>query len=418
MADSLWIDELTFLQWEDDELTVLVDTPWIALKGAGDERQAYAEFSHSGGFDDDYTFPDFSALKNLFNSSASSPNNATKIKNNLMPDNLGTNGTSVLLPIETSTIKADGTAIASAEANYLTYAEILTGPLGYASGTFLHMTDTTNGTENALLKMAWVVQWYQYMSYTQYYAKQTRTALDSFFDAIEQRQMTLSVNYDYNSTTSTLVRADATYTNPPNAPVNIYVTNDLNETSPWSTEQEVWDYTVSAFNGEESTADWQTSGFSDQPLSAQTTMSIDRDLGPDDITEYDSQIIRKQVRFKINESFRALSPNKFTAALHFYFNLTTVGSSDFNNLGVGIDEDESKFLELTADGSGWYYLEPVTSPDYDEFTPPTRPSTTDTVLKTEGFDAIALNNEGSGHVNDIFVEVNNPDGTAFAYYNP
>lgn len=419
MADSLWIDELTFAQWEDDELTVIVDTPWRALKGAGDERQAYAEQTHSSGFDADYTFPDFSDLKSLFASGSGSPNNAVKIKNNLMPDNLGVSGSAVLSTVETSTIKADGTAIASAEANYLTYAEILTGPLGYASGTFLHMTDTANGIDNALLRMAWVVQWYRYMSYTKYFAKQLDTGIDNFFDEVEHRSMVLNVGYDYNSTTNTFIGANAFYTNPPNGTVDLYATNDLNEAAPFSTEQEVWDYTVATFDGELATADWEsmTGGGT---IRSTATMTIDRDLGPDDITEYSANIEQRQVRFKVNESFRALSPDKFQAALYFYFYITEPAASitTFNNLGVGLDEDESKFLELTADVSEWYYLEPVTAPDFDDFTPPTRPITTDIVTNSEGYEGFALNNEGGGHTNDIIVETNDPAGTAFEYYTP
>ena len=418
MADSLWLDQLTFAQWEDDTLTPLFDTPMIALKGAGDERQAYYEFTHSSGFDADNTFPDFSDLKSIFNASAGSPNNAVKIKNNLAPDNLGVGGTGVLSTVETSTIKADGTAIASAEANYLTYAEILTGPLGYASGTFLHMTDTGNGINNALARMEWVVQWYRYMSYTQYFIKQLQTGLDDFFDVIETRSMILTVSYDYNSTTSTFISASAIYTNSPNSPTDLYVTDDLNESSPFSTSQEVWDYTVATFEGELSTADWvSATGTAGTKATAQ--MEIDRDLGPDDITRYESSIEQTQVRFKVNESFRAASPAKFQAALHFYFYITEPAAfHTFSALGVGLNEDESQFNELVADGSDFYYLEPVTAPDFDVFTPPARPSGTEVVLEGEGYESFALNNEGGGHTADIFVETNNPDGTAFLYFNP
>jgi hypothetical protein len=230
--------------------------------------------------------------------------------------------------------------------------------------------------------------------------------------------MTLGVNYDYNSTTSTLVRVDATYSNPPNSPVNIYNTNDLNETAPFSSTQDVWDYTVSAFDGELSSADWQTAGTSDNSIRAVATMDITRDLGPDDLTNYDTNITQLQVRFKPNASFRAASPATYQAALHFYFYITEPAIGDFNALGVGLNEDESKFLELVVDGSGFYYLEPATAPDFDQFTPPTRPTTTTTISKIEGYDATALNNEGAGHANDIFVETNDPAGTAFEYYNP
>ena len=417
MADTKWLDPTgwTLADWEDDELTVLVDHLWAALKGAGDERQAFAERTHSSGFDADYIFPDFSALKNLFNGTSSSPNNATKIKNNLMPDNLYPNGNSSLVTVETSTIKADGTAITSAEANYLTYAEILTGPLDYASGTLLHMTDTSNGINKALLKMAWVVQWYRFMSYTKYYALTVDNVLGGFFSDRETRQMTQRVTYDYNSTTD-IASPSAFYTNPPNSPVNLYVTNDLNESAPFSTEQDVWDYTVATFEGQIATADWQSSvGLSHR---AEAIMTIDRDLGPDDTTDYRTTLSETQFRFKVNESKRAASPETFQAALHYYFYITNIDDAfyDFNALGVGLNEDESKFNELVADGSGWYYLAPTTAPDFDLFTPPTRPTTTTEVVKREGYRGRGLNEDSSTH--DIFVETNDPAGTAFEYYNP
>jgi len=266
--------------------------------------------------------------------------------------------------------------------------------------------------------MAWAVQWYKYMSYTQYFVKILQTGLDDFFDEIETRSMILTVSYDYNSTTSSFIGATANYTNPPNGTNNLYSTNDLNESSPFSTSQEVWDYTVSTFEGELSTADW-VSATATAGTKATAQMQIIRDLGPDDITEYEAGIEQTQVRFKVNESFRAASPATFQAALHFYFYITEPASfHTFSALGVGLNEDESQFNELVADGSDWYYLEPLTAPDFDVFTPPARPSGTETVLEGEGYESFALNNEGGGHTADIFVETNNPDGTAFEYYNP
>jgi len=124
MAVTKWLDPVnwTLAEWEDDTLTVFLAALWPSLKGAGDERQAYAEEAHEGGFDADYTFPDLATFSNFANADSGNPNNLEKITNNLMPDNLGVGGTGVLSTVETSTIKADGTAIASAEANYLTYS--------------------------------------------------------------------------------------------------------------------------------------------------------------------------------------------------------------------------------------------------------------------------------------------------------
>jgi len=61
----------------------------------------------------------------------------------------------------------------------------------------------------------------------------------------------------------------------------------------------------------------------------------------------------------------------------------------------------------------------VTTPDFDVYTPPTRPAGTATASKYEGYQCFALNNEAVGsHATDILVETNNTDGTAFEYYQP
>jgi hypothetical protein len=413
MATTKWLDPSgwTLADWEDDTLTVLVDHLWNTLKGAADERQAFAEFSHSGGFDSDNEFPNFSDLKNLFNSSASSPNNAVKIQNAVLnPD---------LTVVETDTIKADGTASGSAEADFLTLSQILTEIFSYASGTLLHMIDSTNGTENALLQMAWVKQWFQVMDYPEYYAQTVTPSGNDFFDELEVQFISTRVEYDYDvgSSSPGLDQAKCLIVSPTSvsSAVDIYVTNDLNETAPFSTSQEVYDYAVSQMDSERATRSWQTTvGALTENINQQVFYRLVRS-GTGTVDEWDYTIILAEsgrIRFKPNESLRALSPESFQAKLYEYFYLSKVTTIDFNNFGAGYNEGESKFLELTADGSGWYYMS-LESPDWTTFTIPADPGTDSTALKNEANQLNTLTPDG---FNNVIIQANNSDGTAFEYY--
>jgi hypothetical protein len=415
MATTKWLDPTgwTLADWEDASLTVLVDHLWNALKGAADERQAFAEFSHSGGFDSDNEFPNFSDLKNLFNSSASSPNNAVKIQNAVLnPD---------LTVVETDTIKADGTAFGSAEADFLTLSQILTEIFSYASGTLLHMIDSTNGTENALLQMAWVKQWFQVMDYPEYYAQTVTPSTTDFFDELEVQFISTRVEYwfDADPTNEDFIRGDCLINAPETTSpqVDIYVANDLNESIPFSNSQAVYDYTVSQMNSERSTRAWQTTvGALNSDINQQVFYKLRRVGGFGNDEWFYSIILAEtgRIRFKPNESLRALSPESFQAKLYEYFYLSKFNVVDFNNFGAGYNEGESKFLELTADGSGWYYMS-LESPDWTTFTIPADPLADRSVLKNEANELNTLTPDG---FNNVIIQANNSDGTAFEYYTP
>ena len=413
MATTKWLDPSgwTLADWTDESLTVLVDHLWNTLKGAADERQAFAEFSHSSGFDPNNEFPNFSDLKNLFNSSSSSPNNAVKIENAVL--NPG------LTVVETDTIKADGTAFGSAEADFLTLSQILTEIFSYASGTLLHMIDSTSGTENALLRMAWIKQWFQIMDYPEYYAQNVTPSGNDFFDELEVQFIGVTTTYDYDvgSSSPGLDVANCRLRSPQSSSsaVDIYVANDLNETAPFSTSQEVYDYTVSQINSEKSTRAWQTTvGALTESIRQQVFYSLRRTgSGAVDEWEYTVTVAEAgRIRFKPNESLRALSPESFQANLYEYFYLSKFGSFDFNNFGAGYNEGESKFLELTADGSGWYYMN-LESPDYTTFSIPADPSTGGTASKDEANELNTLTPDG---FNNVIIHANNSDGDSFEYY--
>lgn len=420
---TLWIDtDWTLAEWEDATLTVRIAYLWEFLKGAADERQAFIEQVHSGSFDANREFPSFGEFMGFAISGADAVNNVEKIIAALN----NTAGTKFDF-VKTDTIKADGTTVAdSARADYLDLGDILTDVLGYGDDELLIALDTNDGDDTAILKTAWTKQLFQVMNYPQYYARQIVNTTDSFFSEIQTQRMVLNVIYDLNNVLGTLLQARANYINPPNALVDLYVTNDLKETAPFSTPQEVFDYTESTYNGQLASADWETvTDVVNNSLFSTASESITLS-GTSAQTDYDSGIEQRRIRFKVNENKRAQSPNTYLAALKLYFFLyKDTPTATFSDFGIGINELESKLLTLTPDGSGYYYLEPATQPDFTTFTVPAFPAAGVTNTNIEEYIQQSLNEFAntsnpilSTHRTDILVEANNSDGTAFEYFIP
>jgi hypothetical protein len=422
MATTKWLDPSgwTLADWEDDTLTVLVDYLWAALKGAADERQAYSERGHSGSFDADYTFPDFSDLKNLFNSSASSPNNAKKIEFSTFPyiggSAFGANPHANYV-IETDTIEADGTAITSAEAKQLTLFRLLDDLLGYTT-IFDHIEDTSNGLNTALLRKVWVTQWFQVMDYPKYIHEPFRpTAGTALFSVVETQDLFMEVSYDY-STASGFLGASAFLTVNGGSPVDKYTTNDLKESAPFSNSQAVYDYTYGILNTQKSTAAWITTTTNPNFEVSQQVQNYTLSRSPTNEYHYQINMREKRIRFKPNDAFRATSPDKYATLIHKYFYLTEISgtiaglTATFNAFG-GPAEDTSKFTNITVDGDGYFYLNTVA--DYSTFTVPADPADLGIIQAREGNDFQTLDDVSLW---GVLSEVNNTDGTAFEYYTP
>jgi hypothetical protein len=152
-------------------------------------------------------------------------------------------------------------------------------------------------------------------------------------------------------------------------------------------------------------------------------MTIDLS-GTQTLLDYESSISQsKRLRFKVTDNKRAVSPDTYVTVLKYYFFLTAASVGNFSDFGIGLNERESKLLTLTPDGSGYYYLEMPTAPDFTTFTVPTIPVVDGQESNFEGFQQFSLNEFTNVTTpilgtrrTDILVEANNSDGTAFEYY--
>jgi hypothetical protein len=414
MADTKWLDisGWTLLDWEDDTKTVLVDFLWSTLKGAADERQAYCERTHSAGFDSDYSFPNFSELKRLINTEAYAYNAIDRIDRAIYPYVLAGNSA-----LETSTIKVDGTPIATSEANNLSLFELLDEVLGYPSGALLSGIDTGGGRVNGIVRMSWIVQWYQVLTYPRYILEPFRPLFGtSFFSVVETQELYMQVSYDYIPSSSIAAASASLEVNGVSAGSR-YTPGSLNFSSPYSTSQEVYDYAYTVLNDQKSTEAWElTTTNPDLEISQQVFYQLEREaLGTH---FYQINIREKRIRFKVNESFRALSPEKYTTPIHKYFYLTEIDgvvggrSAVFNAFG-GPAQDSSKFTSMTQEADGYYYLNTVA--DYSTFPVPADPIEEDIIQTREGNDFQTLDNS---FLWGVISEPNTIDGTNFEYYTP
>lgn len=413
MADTKWLDPgdgWTLADWEDDELFVKFVHLWDTLKGKADELQAFVEAVHSGDFDEDREFPDFNNIISKFLSGTDSPNNAVKINTAVYPVDL----------IETDTIEPDDTAVTiDVIPNELSLSDLLTGPLSYASGTLLHMSDTNSGVDNAKALYAWLVQWYQVMNYPFYYERLLANGTYDYFDEIEYQFIEIDVGYSYDNgapTAAGSARIKAPMLS--SSFTDIYTSGDLNETPPFSTNQEVWDYATSKFNSEKSTQSWvSVNSVLDIPVVGVRQAAI-MDVNSTGADNNIDCTIREfyRIRFKPKDSFRAASPDTFANIIRQYFYLDDDGVNTFNNFGAGIDQNKTRNSEITEAGDGYYYFN-LEGADYSTFTVPGLPPPTS---NTEVNDLFTLNADGTlGQLAPhVLFTPNQDDGSQFLWYTP
>jgi len=434
MAATEWIlDDWTIAQWTDETQTAFLFFLWKALKLASDERQAFIEQVFNTSFDADKEFPDYGDIGITLQGVRESPdfqNNMNRVINALSH----TDGTEFDI-VDDSAIAADGTTVSSSVfPDYLQLGDILTDILGYPDTKLLMDMDTTTtalvGTHTAIWQMSWLKQLYEVMNYPQYYARQIINTIDSFFSVIEQQDMRIGVNYKYKHSLApfdpdTFDSASADYVNPPSSTTNLYISGDLNESAPFSTPQDVWDYSLSLFDGKKSSALWQTISDAtavDPKIEGATRIRTDGDHV--NMTDFGPSV--KRIRFKMTDSKRSVSPTTYITILKYYLCLYSSFTA-FNSFGVGVDELETKLLTMTPDAGDYYYMESVTAPDFTLMNVPSLPSpiddTTDNIVIEDAIYA-SLNPQTKLHFGiepdrtDILVEANNSDGTAFEYYTP
>jgi len=410
MAVSRWNDPAnwTYANCSDNTKQPLISHLWETWKEAADEHVAFTEVSHSGGFSEPSTFPDL--IGNLVNFGGGvTTRNAVKVKNSIYPEDA----------VETDSINSSGAFTGSSDApDSLTLSQLLTGPLGYASGDLLSETETDSGKQNALFRTPWFVQWFEVMDYPEFYERQIFAVGggSDYMTDVETQHVNIDVQYIFNGTT--FISATAFLTTPliTSTPIDIYVANDLKETAPLSSMADVRDYAADLLAANSSTWSGGTAT-SGEPVSSRIFLD-DGTIGPN--TAYRATLTNNRVRFKVKDNFRATSPDKFTPIVKwngFYDFVQSVLSTDYD-FGTGETDQEMQFITLSTIAD-FYYLQLIdvggTLPDYKSFAPPVGPgiTTAETIRQT-------LSSVPASGIGDNFVmfNPNRTDGTGFEFYKP
>lgn len=405
MAASRWNDpdNWTFADCSDNSKQPLISHLWQTWKDAADERNSFTNVTHDSGFTAGDTFPDL--IGDLVNFGAETPKNAVRIETAVYPEDA----------IDTDSINTSGTYSGLSDTpDNLTLSELLTGPLGYASGDLLHITETDSGDQNALFRMPWFSQWFEVMDYPEYYERPISAVSPSdYFTDVSLQYVKIEVRYNFTGTTFNSCTAFLTTPAYNSTPVDIYVANDLKETAPLSTKAEVRDYAADLLAANSTT--WGGSVL-DQDIFARVILN---EQAPPPESSYRATVENRRLRFKVKDIFRPTSPNKFTPVVKWNGFFSESDGNTYYDFGSGETDQEMQFITLSPDGSDYYYLSifDVGSdlPDYKSFAPPTSPGTTRAAT-----DRITLGAAAGGNIvnNAIMVAPNQSDGTAFEFYTP
>lgn len=455
MADSKWLDPWDFADWTDTDKQPLISHIVNEIKEACDERQALEEFDHSTGFDADNTFSDF--IKDLFVFTGGSPNNAVKIANAVWP---------VDVP-ETDDFQTSGVVTANSPANLYTLSEILTDEFSYASGTLLHITESDSGTQNALVRFAWFIQWFQVLNYPVYYLRRLKNNAtgNQYYNVMEVQEVLVTTIYNYVVSPFSIITATCFVTKRTSGavptPVDVYVANDLKETSPPSTPQQVRDYTITTWGNNNSTW-WSSTGhdLGDKQNIAELRETNDAENFSGTYSQQVlCEITVKRIRFKTNDDYRVTSPTKYDTPKYWngYYSGSSlfsdqypIGSptgtpptiSAYNDFGTGETNNDCQLNLMVEDGSSYYNIE-IASPDFDTEPvmgfPPDPGFNKGASFWQQAFSLQALQleagttlagsfkstvggipNNGSVSQTDtsIYVKPNTTDGLNFEYYTP
>ena len=295
---------------------------------------------------------------------------------------------------------------------------------GYASPYLLIFIETSFGNVTTLLKYDWVIQLYQALNYPRYYQRELTTG-GNFPQAVLQRQhLTITTEYDYNSPsffTKGICRRNLN-----GAITDIYVANDLKESAPMSTPQQVKDYTVSQFDAEFAALgdlDWVNVGSVTSLSGSSYEDRISHYNGPDRV-EYNNSAYIVRYRYKVYQEFRA-DDTRYDADQ--YTNYYYTGNTDpYQDFGTGKVEDAVEFVQLTADVNDNFVLE-IPNPDYSNAgtgVPPAVPALGVPLVTGGGgifkriIAAITSGQSTPGTLQAVYVRPNKTDGTGFEYYTP
>jgi len=424
MAASKWLDPntasdpWTIADWTDTDLIVLMSHIWPSLKAAADERVAFSNRTQSSGFSEFDIFPDFTDGVLVNTDSASIEHDVTNIPRAVWSDQVNGSGQDGV--VKTDEIETSGAYNASTSRPDLLIllSEFLQDVEGYASGTLQIITDTDNtARDHAVLKWLWAIQIYQAISYPTYYYRSLTTTGTSPFTNIEYFYRNVIVRYGSSHTaipTHTCTTVTGLGTN-----TDIYTANDLNETFPVSTTQEVKDYIVSQRAGLPARVDADWVAVSTASVNRETAIaSLDYDYiftsgSPNNAV---SNVVVAQdmaIRFKVSQDFRADNTKFDSDYYHNSYNSALNGI--FKDFGTGDTELEIELNKLKPDGNGWYTLE-FTGLDFSNTgtgAPPVD-GTTETI--DVGYKKALILPVGATGLQGMLVRPNLTDGTGYEYY--
>lgn len=401
--------------WTTEQVTLLSHV-WPDLKAAADERVSFIENKHDTTYAGSETFPDFNADKSLFISSENSPNNATRINTNVYPGDC----------VDEDTIEDDITISSTADfPTNLSLSDVL-DDLGYTGDTkCLHMEDTDDGSQPALSLTDWYIQWYEIMNLPVWYNRRRSTGIPAWLGDVGTQETAMTVDYRYNQDTDVFVSAEADFREPSfsGSGTDLYTPGDLNETAPWSTPQDVRDLCIQFFD-DNAGASW-SNGWNRLETIGTNLYELASTKSTGEV-RINAAIERRRIRFKVNQEYRATSPNRYDVEKYFYgfYGYDFESATTYSDFGTGAVEDKSDLELLTADGSDWYYLE-ITSIDYDTESVLTVPATpvsgqTDNEHYYGLLKRFLTSDMASLTTNDasIMFKPNLTDGTGFEYYTP
>jgi hypothetical protein len=421
MATTKWLDPSgwTMADWEDATKRPYFNFLWDALKGAADERVAFVEESHDSGFSTNYIFPDY-----VTDNSVALAADYLKIKNGVFPI-----GVNTLLLMNNNDMSDGGTVTSNIDVPESLQLSDLLDELGYTGDTkMLHDEDTNSGARPALARMAWVVQWFEIMNYMTWFNSLTAKNGSSgntsnWVSDLEFQFYQLDCFYNYDPNSSTFIAANCYERQPrtTSSDVDIYTAGDLAESSPFDDAQAVRDYVISKFNPDGGS--WVSSNtLINIRVGAVQEESIQNEVLANNFTIL--CILKQQrMRFKLNDAFRATSPNRYTPDIYWflYYNedsITGLGSYTFSDFGEGFSIDENSLVKLTADGSGWYYLTP--DPDFDHEPVLSVPAVGN--ANNQDFccrkRSLTPNETYNADINSFYLKPNLTDGSNFEYYTP
>jgi len=416
MADSLWITQpgqgWEFGDYLITDKNLLFDFLWNTMRDASKERIATGEFTDETNFPTSDKFPDLSDLKVLFNNSGSAPNRvANRMTNSLLPAN--TMKTSDFTPGNPANIP-----------EILSVGNLLTGPLGYPSGTPLWEQAVAGNSDGAVFT-SWTKQMFELMEYVFYCEREFRTNgnTPNWILTIEIQDISVRTEYRHTATSFTNCTCNVIQPTFASPPVDIYQPGDLNEVSPFSSIQDVMDYTASQFLTQRDLATWNaglTNAVS-RPLQLRHS-AIWRGFFPSTSELKQCEISQRRVRFKIDQEYRA-DGTRYDTPFYWYFNNDGPFSDTYGDFGTGWPEGVSQLIQFTKHTDDYYYVGidgQLGTPDFTTIpTPPFLP--TGGASQQIGSEQFSLT-DGMGSVTNrqhgFYLAPNQTNGLSWLHYTP